>query len=242
MVVLELVRQIRGRHPRMGGRKLYELLKKTFAGMGIKVGRDTLFGILRDHELLIEPKRNFTVTTKSFGRFYQYKDHYNDQTFTSPNQAWVSDITYIRVGEGFEYLSLITDAYSRKIVGWELGPSLETKWTLEALKMALKGVKTTKVGIVHHSDRGFQYTSKQYTGLLEKNKMVISMGEAGNCYDNALAERVNGILKQEYLLDRKFKDSKAALACVKQAVQLYNQERPHMALNYKAPEVVHSAA
>jgi transposase InsO family protein len=240
-LIVEMVLEIRKHHPRMGGRKLYFLLRDTIEGLNMKVGRDVFFDVLRANGLLVEPKKSFVITTRSFTRFYRHKDHYNNKQFSKANSAWVSDITYIRVDSGFKYLSLITDAYSRKIIGWQLGDSLETKWTLKALQKALKQAKVTE-GIVHHSDRGFQYTSKAYTQLLEKNKMLISMGECGNCYDNAKAERVNGILKIEYLLDSQFKTNKEAEKAVEQAIKLYNKERPHLSLDYKTPQQVHLAA
>jgi putative transposase len=225
----------------MGGRKLYFKLRSSLVAMGVKIGRDAFFKLLREKDLLVKPKRNFTITTRSFERIWKYEDFYNGKVFKAPNQAWVSDITYLRVDEGFEYLTLITDAYSRKIVGWELGETLETKWTYNALKKAIKGCKNVQ-GVIHHSDRGFQYTSKMYTEELINHKMLISMGECGNCYDNAMAERMNGILKDEYSLDAKFKSHSMALRAVKQAIELYNTDRPHMALAYRTPIDVHHAA
>ncbi|RYY31775.1 MAG: IS3 family transposase [Sphingobacteriaceae bacterium] len=154
------------------------------------------------------------------------------------NQVWVSDITYLRTRKGFIYLSLITDVYSRKIVGWHVDVSLGVEGTLKALKKALGQCKSTE-GLIHHSDRGIQYCCYLYTDLLKKHGVIISMGEAGNCYDNAIAERVNGILKGEYMLDSTFRDHSQAEKSVKQAVHLYNYKRPHWSLNLKKPADVY---
>ncbi len=237
-LVLDLVRDQRRVHPRMGGRKLYHLLGEDIARMGLKMGRDKFFKLLYSAGLLVNYKRKYVVTTQSFMRYSQFKDHFNGKVWTSAHQAWVSDITYIRVGDTFKYLFLITDAYSRKIVGWFLGNTLEARWAVEALKMAIRQCPDSR-GLVHHSDRGFQYCSKLYTALLEEAGIQSSMGEAGNCYDNAMAERVNGILKTEYLLDATFANLAEALSSVKHAVVSYNEKRPHMSLEMNIPNDVH---
>lgn len=233
-----MIRKQRRIHPRIGTRKLQALIKDDVAGLGLKIGRDKLFDLLRDAGLLVKRSKKYVRTTESFMRYSQFGDLFNGRVWTSPHQAWVSDITYLRVGASFKYLFLVTDAYSRKIVGWHLGNSLESKWAVEALRMAIGQCPHTR-GLVHHSDRGFQYCSKAYTEMLEEAGISPSMGEAGNCYDNALAERVNGILKTEYLLDRNFKTLKDALAAVKHAVWAYNVKRPHMSLNMRKPEELH---
>lgn len=225
-------------HPRIGGRKLYHLLKEDIGRMGLKMGRDKFFKLLYSAGLLVQRKRKYVVTTQSFMRYSQFKDHFNGKVWAAAHQAWVSDITYIRVGDTFRYLFLITDAYSRKIVGWFLGNTLEAKWASEALKMAIRQYPDPK-GLVHHSDRGFQYCSKQYTALLQQAGIRSSMGEAGNCYDNAMAERVNGTLKYEYLLDATFSSLAEALSAVKHAVVSYNEKRPHMSLGMSKPNEVH---
>lgn len=237
-LVLELVREHRRIHPRIGGRKLYKLIEGDLTSLSISVGRDKLFDLLRSSGLLVKLKRKYMVTTQSFSRFSRYKDLYNGQEWNSIDQAWVSDITYIRLKDSFRYLYLITDAYSRKIVGWHLGSTLESQNAVEALKMALSQCKRSK-GLIHHSDRGFQYCSKVYTELLKKAKIESSMGEAGNCYDNAMAERVNGILKTEYLLDGTFKSLKEAYSAVKHAIWAYNEKRPHLSLKMAKPSEVH---
>jgi putative transposase len=239
--LLDFVRGIRYHHPKMGTKKLFFSKRQEIKEIAPDMGRDKFFAFLGKHKLLVYRRRKYAVTTQSFGRFREYKDHYNGKKWNAPHQAWVSDITYVRIKEGFHYLSLITDAYSRKIIGYKLAPTLETKWCVQALEMAIKQCPKTK-GIVHHSDRGFQYCSHLYTNRLKKSKIDISMGEVGNCYDNAMAERVNGILKQEYMLDETFKDTRTAHQAVEQAVKLYNKQRPHWALNLKIPDKVHNAA
>ena len=190
---------IRRSNSKMGVKKLYYLLKKDICKIDKSMGRDKFFDLMRHMNLLVKKTRKYVITTQSFGYIYDYKDHYNNVTLTAPHQAWVSDITYIRINDKFKYLYLITDAFSRKIVGWCLENSLEAKWAVKALEMAIKQSPKPN-GIVHHSDRGIQYCSKEYTKLLKKEGITISMGKVGYCYDNAMAERVNGILKDEYLL------------------------------------------
>lgn len=237
-LVLDLIREHRAIHPRIGVRKLHAMIGPDLDRLGIRVGRDKLFELLRSEGLLVRPKRRYTVTTQSFVRYSQYGDLFNGKPWTSSGQAWVSDITYIRVGGSFSYLFLTTDAYSRKIVGWHLGSTLESEWAVEALKMAVGQCPDPK-GLVHHSDRGFQYCSKAYVGILKKAGIRSSMGEAGNCYDNAMAERVNGILKTEYLLDATFANQKEAYEAAKHAVWAYNEKRPHLSLGMKMPSDVH---
>jgi putative transposase len=236
-----MVLNIRRHNPKMGCKKLYKLLNGDIHQIDDGIGRDKFFDVLRDAGLLVKRKRKYAVTTQSFKRFYEFSDLFNGKTWTRPNQAWVCDITYIRVGDTFRYLFLITDAFSRKLVGWSLSGTLETKGAIKALKMALKQASGTK-GTIHHSDRGFQYCSGEYTDLLKKAGILSSMGQAGNCYDNAMAERMNGILKTEYGLDETFRNAITAYEAVKQAVKCYNEQRPHWALNLKIPAVVHNAA
>jgi putative transposase len=223
----------------IGVRKLHHLISKDIEMLNSKIGRDKLFDLMRTEGLLVKRKKKHVVTTQSFTRYSQYGDLFNDKVWTGIDQAWVSDITYIRVDDTFRYLFLITDAYSRKIVGWHLGDSLEAKWAVAALKMALKRCANPE-GLIHHSDRGFQYCSKVYTTLLGKKKIKSSMGEAGNCYDNAMAERVNGILKTEYLLDARFKNLQNAYSSIKHAIWAYNEKRPHLSLGMEKPSDVHN--
>lgn len=164
-----------------------------------------------------------------------------NKTLTAPNQAFVSDITYLRTRGAFVYLFLITDAFSRKIIGWSLSDSLSIEGAIDALKMALKQCKQTK-DIIHHSDRGIQYCSHAYVALLKKHKMMISMTEENHCYENAMAERVNGILKEDFMLDSEFADWSMALKAVKEAIDSYNTRRPHWSLDLCTPEQIHQAA
>lgn len=225
--------------PRLGGRKIYHLIKEDLANINIKLGRDLFFDWLRDNDLLIEPKKSYTRTTNSYHRFKVHKNLIKDTSANQCDHIWVSDITYLRTRHGFCYLALITDAYSRKIIGYDISDSLELQGCMRALKMACKN----KVGVntIHHSDRGIQYCSKLYTETLRKNRIAISMAEAGNCYENAMAERVNGILKTELNLDAIFDTTKHAEKATKQAVETYNNKRPHMALNLKKPIDVYTA-
>jgi transposase InsO family protein len=228
--------------PRTGGKKLYWILKPELVGSEIKIGRDKFFDILRNRDLLVEHKRRYIRTTNSYHRFYTYKNLVRETVINKPNQVVVSDITYLRVkGMKFMYLFLITDAYSRKIVGWHLSKSLAIEGAIEALKMALKQCSVTS-GLIHHSDRGIQYCSKDYIKLLQEYNARISMTEQNHCYENALAERVNGILKDEFLLDEEFENHKIALKAVEQAIKIYNKYRPHWSINLLTPEQMHSAA
>lgn len=239
--VINEVKQIRKEHVKLGGRKMFNELRHELRQCGRGFGRDKFFELLRMHDLLIKRKRKFAVTTQSNHPFYKYKNELAKATVIAPNQAWVSDITYLRTRKGFAYLSLVTDAYSRKIVGWNVDKSLGVESTLKAAEQAIKQCKQLK-GLIHHSDRGIQYCCYAYTDRLKLKGVSISMGEAGNCYDNAVAERVNGILKDEYLLDAEFVDMEHALEATRQAIYLYNEKRPHWSLGLKKPAEVHDQA
>lgn len=235
--VLELVKEERIDQPRVGTRKLYKELKASFESKGLKLGRDCLFNILREHEMLVRRKKASCKTTDSYHRFHKYKNLIKDMVVTAPNQVWVSDITYIRTVNGFCYLALITDMYSRKIVGYDISDSLELAGCLRALKLALKEAKPA-VGLVHHSDRGIQYCSNQYVETLKKKGIKISMTEENHCYENAIAERVNGILKDEFYLDQCFFSTRNASQAAKCAIDIYNNKRLHVSLGYKTPNMV----
>ena len=230
----DLVRNLRKSHPRMGGRKLYYLLREDLDKTGQRIGRDKFFTILKAQGLLVKPRRKYVRTTNSHHRFRIYDNLINRLEITGRNQVFVSDITYLSTYNRFYYLSLITDVYSRKIVGYDVSDSLSLSGSIRSLKMALSPLKNTK-GLIHHSDRGIQYCSNQYTQLLKRKGIQISMAGKGNAYENAIAERVNGILKLEYLLDKKYPDYKALKKAVDSAVQLYNEHRPHMSLGYETP-------
>jgi len=231
--VIKLVQKERIIQSRVGTRKLLIHLRDAFQEKGINVGRDRLFNILRDNDLLVRRKKVSYKTTNS----YPYNNLIKELKITVPNQIWVSDITYIRTVKGFCYLALITDLYSRKIVGYDISDSLELAGCLRALKKALAKAKPA-LGLIHHSDRGIQYCSKQYVTQLRKRNVKISMTEENHCYENAVAERVNGILKDEFYLDQCFVNTHNAKVATKNAIDIYNNKRLHLSLGYKTPNMV----
>jgi len=230
--------------PRIGTRKLHYMLQEKLPLHGITIGRDKLFDLLSDYGLLVRRrKRRRVATTNSSHLFKKYPNIIRDLQVQRPNNLWVSDITYISLEEKFCYLSLVTDAYSKKIMGYCLYPTLQKEGPLLALQHALGtlGGKPEKP-LIHHSDRGLQYCCTQYTALLEDSGISISMTEKGDPYENAIAERVNGILKDEFALDREFKNFEQAQAAVTHAVNTYNNLRPHASCNYLTPEAAHQQA
>ncbi len=239
--VIDLVKLRRKTLPRAGCRKLHFYLQNDFRKANLKIGRDKLFRILRRNDLLVKPKRASCRTTNSYHHFHKYNNLIKDFTPTEINQVWVTDITYIRTINGFCYLALVTDLYSRKIVGFDTSDSLELLGALRALKMAIGNADNLK-RLIHHSDRGVQYCSYMYTGELLKRDIGISMTEENHCYENAVAERVNGILKDEFYLDQTFYSTKYAIMAVKNAIKLYNNERLHLSLGYKTPNSVYKKA
>lgn len=240
-LIVSLVQAQRMIQPRVGGKKLYEMLKGDLQEIG-KIGRDKFYNILRKHALLVKPKKSFTKTTHSFHHFYRWSNLIKDKSFSSSNECWVSDITYLRTEQGFVYLFLVSDIYSRKIVGWSLSHSLSIEGALDALRMALRQRSNKSKDLIHHSDRGVQYCSHNYVKLLQRNKVCISMTEENHCYENSIAERINGILKDEFLLDSTFRDFTQAQACCKNAIKIYNTIRLHWSLGLKTPESVHKQA
>ena len=230
--VVSKVLDVRISMPRVGTRKLYYLL-----GQDLLVGRDKLFSILRANNMLIKPHRSYTKTTMSKHWLHKYPNLMKGIELNRPNQVYVSDITYIKSKEKTHYLSLVTDAYSRKIVGYHLSDDLNAESVLKAMKMAVKG-RNKNVPLIHHSDRGLQYCSTVYQNLLEKYRIIPSMTDGYDCYQNALAERINGILKQEFLFCRCNKRQDLS-DLIKQSVNIYNSRRPHLALNMKTPNFVH---
>jgi putative transposase len=240
-VVIEMVHRIRRSNKKMGGKKLYHLLKPQIKPKLGGMGRDKFFDLLRARKLLVWRRRRYMVTTQSKHRFTVYTNKLMNASIERPHQAWVCDITYLRIRKGFVYLFLMTDVYSRKIVGWDLNKSLGLEGAFRSLSMAMGQCPIPK-GLIHHSDRGFQYCNPGYTKKLEDKGIQISMGEVGNCYENAMAERVNGILKYEYGLEETFADEKEALQAAKQAIEAYNNQRPHWSLNLQIPADVHDAA
>jgi transposase InsO family protein len=169
----------------------------------------------------------------------KYPNLLKQHQLTGPEQAWVSDITYIRTEEGFCYLSLITDAYSRKIMGYSIADSMEAAQSVKALRMALSARQYHKNALIHHSDRGIQYCSREYVALATGHGLQMSMTENGDPYENALAERMNRTIKEEFLLDETVKSKQLAILAAAQAVRLYNYYRPHQALGWKTPDQVH---
>jgi transposase InsO family protein len=237
----QLVKGERTLQPRLGGRKLFRILAPVLENEGIKLGRDRFFDVLREKGLLVPPLPKSPGTTKFEPSLPVFHNLVAGLELTGPNQAWAADITYIRTDEGFLYLSLITDMWSRKIVGFHVGSSLETEGALSALAMALASLRGGAKP-VHHSDRGCQYASHLYVGTLQEAGLQVSMTEKLHCYENAIAERVNGIFKQEYYIGFCFRNKNQAMTAVKEAVFLYNTRRPHMSLNYETPENMHRIA
>ena len=229
------MRRIRSKQPKVGGRKLL----KDIQALGFEVGRDRLLDILRKHNMLVKRKKHGPRTTYSNHWLRKYTNLIKGVELTGPNQVFVSDITYLRISGGFVYLSLITDAWSRKIVGWDVSSSLCVKGALRALKMALRDVPHPE-GLIHHSDRGIQYCCNDYVKLLTDNDILISMTEENHCYENAIAERVNGILKDEFFLNETLPSLKVAKELVRESVHTYNYDRRHLSLDYQIPaEVYH---
>ena len=235
--VIQLVKEERKEQPRVGVRKLYEALQPSFEAAHIKVGRDSLFDILRANNMLVKRKRAYAKTTNSYHHFHKYNNLIKEVKVTKPNQVWVSDITYIRTIKGFCYLALITDLYSRKIIGHDISDSLELGGCLRALRKALWHARPA-AGLIHHSDRGVQYCSNMYVNELKRRGIKISMTEEKHCYENAIAERVNGILKDEFYLDQCFFSTAHAKRATKSAIKIYNNKRLHVSLRYKTPNTV----
>jgi transposase InsO family protein len=240
-LILELARMERRMQPRLGGRKLLWMIGPELAEQGVLVGRDRFFEILREADMLVVPKPARARTTDSRHSLPVFHNLLARCIVVAPNQAWACDLTYIRTGEGFLYAALITDIFSRKIVGAHIGDSLEAEGCLRALDQALSELPEG-LRPIHHSDRGCQYCCHEYVERLQARGMPISMTEIMHCYENALAERVNGILKQEYELDRTFRTKQQARDAFRQAVHLYNHRRPHGKLNYRFPAQVHAQA
>jgi transposase InsO family protein len=237
--IVELVKIVRKRHKRMGGKKLHGKLMPELEKLSIKCGRDKFFDILRDENLLVRYRKRFVKTTQSKHMFYKYPNLIQDMEITRSEQVFVSDITYIRTKQGFLYLYLITDAYSKQIMGWELSDNLKTINAVKALKMALNNRKYPGRELIHHSDRGFQYCNPAYIEILNKDDIKISMTSKYDPYENAVAERVNGILKNEYEIGDGFVCAKDANREIKYAIWLYNNDRPHLSCQGMVPVEAH---
>ena len=241
-LVLQQVLKIRQNHRHIGTRKLYEMLQPFILSHQIKMGRDALFDLLAANFLLVRRKKRKVATTNSYHRFKKYPNLIRDLVPQHPNQLWVSDITYWRTTNGFVYISFITDAYSKKIVGHHVAQTMEAVETIKALKMAISGFlkePDSHSQLIHHSDRGMQYCSELYVKLLKKNNIDVSMTESGDPLENAIAERVNGIIKEEYLNDYSVDNIIQAKKLLLAVVDLYNNERPHQSIGYLTPNNVH---
>ena len=240
-LVIKEVLKIREKHPRIGTRKLHAMLEDFMIAHQIKMGRDALFDLLSAHQLLIRKRRRSIKTTHSHHWLKKYSHLLKDFIPKRPNELYVSDITYWKIEQGYVYISLITDAYSHKIVGYDVAASLETNNSLKALKMALAHLELNRNDtLIHHSDRGVQYCSTKYVRLLIEYGVKISMTENGDPLENAIAERVNGILKDEYLYCYQVQNLYEAKGLLKQVIMRYNEERPHMSIGNLVPQKVHS--
>ena len=238
-IIIKSVQQIRAQMPRIGTRKLHYLLAQTLSEHQVEIGRDRLFDLLADYGMLVRRrKRKKTYTTDSNHPFRKYPNLIRDVVVMAPNQLWVSDITYVSLSSGFCYLSLVTDAYSRKIVGYCLYRTLQKEGPLAALNKALRQWDLHS-SLIHHSDRGLQYCCADYISVLSGYGITISMTEQGDPYENAIAERINGILKQEFDLSKTYRSFEEAEAAVEHAVTIYNDQRPHSSCNYLTPTQAH---
>jgi len=239
-LIIQQIKQIRKNHRRMGTRKLYEKLTPFMQEHGIKMGRDALFNLVAANHLQVRRRKRRIQTTQSFHWLRKYPNLIRNFTPTAPNQLWVSDITYWKINENKHlYISFITDAFSHKIVGYHIAETLEAVESIKALKMALKQLKPKYNKLIHHSDRGIQYCSKDYVKLLQDYEIQISMTENGDPLENAIAERVNGIIKEEYLYDYQVDNIKEAKELLSQVVELYNTDRPHMSIGNLTPNQIH---
>lgn len=236
--VVSLVQQVRHQLPRVGTRKLYHMLHEPLRA--INIGRDALFSIMKANHLDIKPKRQYRVTTNSHHRFHKHKNLIEGLDVNQPEQVWVSDITYVGSRTKPLYLSLVTDAYSKKIMGHDLSDSLAVDSSLRALKKAVKARKYKDKPLIHHSDRGLQYCSNKYQAVLKRNRLTPSMTESYDPYANAVAERVNGILKDEFMIERYSRDKQFMECYVKDCIDKYNKLRPHYSCHMLTPEEMHS--
>ncbi len=239
-ILLDKIGDIRKDHKRLGGRKLFFKLETFMHEHNIKMGRDAFFDLLRDNKLLIKQRKRHHVTTNSNHWMKKYPNLIKDIEPLGPNHVWVSDITYWKTKGGHYYISFITDAYSRKIVGYHVADTMEAIESATALKMAIKTLKINAEGLIHHSDRGSQYCSSMYVNMLKKEGIKISMTENGDPLENAIAERINGIIKGEYLFDYLIKTLLNAKEVLKSVVKLYNEDRPHSSIGNAVPSQVHN--
>ena len=238
-ILIAEIMNIRQYHKRLGGRKLFSKLDGFMKEHQIKMGRDAFFDLLRNNNLLVKRRRRYHVTTNSNHWMKKYPNLIKDIEPLGPNHIWVSDITYWKTKAGHYYISFITDAYSRKIVGYHVADTMEALESVAALKMAIKTLAPGVTGLIHHSDRGSQYCSSPYVKTLKKSGIKISMTEKGDPLENAIAERINGIIKGEYLFDYKIKSLPKAKEVLDSVVKLYNEDRPHSSISNATPSQVH---
>ena len=237
--IIKMVLRIRKRMPRIGTLKLYDKLRSEFNREGIKCGRDKFIKILKDACMLVPKKKKFTRTTNSNHLFNKHSNKVKGFKLKRPEQIWMSDITYIKTKEGNLYLSLITDAYSKKIVGYNVADNMKTESTKQALTRAIKGRIYPNRKLIHHSDRGLQYCNPLYTDELEKERITISMTEKYDPYENSIAERVNGILKQEFDISNSRLNKTEAIKNIHRSIHIYNNERPHLSCQMMTPNEAH---
>jgi len=238
-LVIQEVKAIRRLHPAIGCRKLMVMLQSFLLDHQIKIGRDALFDLLAEHKLLVRRRKRNITTTWSKHWMRKYPNLIKDAVPSRANEVWVSDITYFKIEQTHVYISFVTDAYSRKIVGYHVADTLEAIHTVKALQMAIAQSNTNFIGLIHHSDRGAQYCCAEYVKVLQDNGIAISMTENGDPLENAIAERVNGIIKEEYLNHYQIKTKKEIEQKLEEAVTQYNQHRPHLSCNMLTPEDVH---
>ena len=238
-IVLTTVADIRERMTQTGTRKLYKHLQPVFLSYQIKMGRDALFDLLRFSGLLIRKTKRFHITTDSNHYFYTSPNRVKDLEIKHSEQVFVSDITYIKTDPGHAYLSLVTDAYSKKIMGWSLDDNMKVSMVKDALKMAHENRMYNRKSVIHHSDRGMQYCCPDYTEFAGNLNFIMSTTQNSDPYENAIAERINGILKYEFGLRKVLPSVEVARKIVKQAVEIYNNERLHWSLDLKTPQYVH---
>ena len=237
--MLELVRQVRVLMPRAGTRKLCRHIKRGLMDNHIKMGRDALFDLLRTYGLLVRKTKRYHITTDSNHGFYKSPNLIKDLEITHSEQVLASDITYIKTDAGHAYLALVTDAYSKKLMGWALDDNMRATLVVQALDMAVKNLKFNHGSIIHHSDRGIQYCCPEFTDLAKENNFVLSTTQQYDPYENAVAERINGILKYEFGLKNTIKNVKIARQVTEQAVNIYNEYRLHWSLGLETPEFIH---
>lgn len=237
--ILELVCKVRKILPKAGTRKIQGKIAEDLASKGVKCGRDKLFSFMKSYNLLIVPPKQYVQTTFSKHWMRKYPDIFKGLTVTAPEQVWVSDITYIKTLEGTSYLTMITDVFSRKIVWFNVSQNMTAVECAKALKQAIKSRMYIDNRIIHHSDRGLQYCSKEYVETAIKANIQMSMTETSSPYDNALAERMNRTIKEEFCLNNRLLSNEVLTKVISESVEIYNSYRPHLSLKYYTPNEIH---